>query len=141
MVITESPWPLTYAHWEHFSSIQIYYQVNELHDHLIQDMAIIPISGNRRPHITWEKLIKYRFSSKSPSRRYMMHKCNGNSFSNTFEDFYYIAGAYFPLSVVYIINSKLIFFDQKNVIKIWSKPLMYFTSSFDNNASALLSLF
>jgi hypothetical protein len=114
--------------------------VNELHDHLMQDMAIISISGNRRTHITWEKLIKYQFSSKSPSRWYMMHKCNGNSFSNTFEDFYYIA-CFFPLSVVYIINSKLIFSDQKNVIKIRSKPLMYFTSSFDNNAPALLSLF
>jgi hypothetical protein len=39
-----------------------------------------------------------------------MHERNGNSFSKTFEDFYYIAG-FLSLSVVYIINSKLIFCD------------------------------
>jgi hypothetical protein len=71
----------------------------------------------------------------------MMQKHNGNSFSNTFEDFYYIVGFFFSLSVVYRINSKLIFYDQKKFIKMWSKPLMYFTSFFDNNASTLLSLF
>jgi hypothetical protein len=69
----------------------------------------------------------------------MMHKRNDSGFSNTFENFYYIAG--FSLSVVYRINSKLIFYDQKNVIKIWSEPLMYFTSFYDNNTSTLLSLF
>jgi hypothetical protein len=115
--------------------------VNELHDHLMQDMAIIPISRNRWTHITWEKLIKYWFSSKSPSRRYMMHKCNGNSFSKHFWRLLLHCGFLFSLSIVYRINSKLIFYDQKKVIKMWSKPLMYFTSFFDNNASTLLSLF
>jgi hypothetical protein len=46
-----------------------------------------------------------------------MHKLNDSSFSNTFEDFYYIAG-FFSLFVVYRINSKLIFYDQKNIINI-----------------------
>jgi hypothetical protein len=116
----ESPWPLTYVHTEHFfQQFKFTNIVNELYDHLIQDMAIISISGNRWTHITLEKLIKYRFPYKYLSRRYMMHKCNGNSFSNTFEDFYYIAD-FFSLSVVYRINSKLIFSYQKNIIKIWS---------------------
>jgi hypothetical protein len=114
--------------------------VNELYDHFILDMAIISISGNCWTHIHEKIWLSIDFPlnlHQGDIRCINAMVIVSQTLLRTFTMLWVL----FSLSVVYIINSKLISCDQKNVIKIWSKPLMYFTSSFDNNASALLSLF